>query len=113
MKCNGEIGHRLTINTSRLRWEDKVKVQLFLCLINEFVWGSGGIGPSFLTLALDGSKWSASQLCTFTLDERACDTYWIEGCVSPRACLGTVEKRKFLSQQGIETQPYRPHPVIL
>jgi hypothetical protein len=44
--------------TSRLGWEDKVKVQLFLCLINEVIWGSGGLGPSFLTLAIDGGKWS-------------------------------------------------------
>jgi hypothetical protein len=42
-----------------------VKAKLSLCLISsalchEDMWGSGGIAPPFLTLALDGSEWSAS-----------------------------------------------------
>jgi hypothetical protein len=44
-----------------------VKVKLSLCLVNsaqrhEDVWKSGGIVQPFLTLALDGSEWSALPL---------------------------------------------------
>jgi hypothetical protein len=42
----------------------KVKLKLSLCLIkhcHEYIWGSGGIGPPFLTSALDGGEWSASR----------------------------------------------------
>jgi hypothetical protein len=35
-------------------------------LCHEDIWESGGIAPSFLTLALDGSKGSASRLGRFT-----------------------------------------------
>jgi hypothetical protein len=45
-------------------------LRLSLCLIhytlcNESnrIWGSGGIAPPFLTLAIDGGEWSASRLC--------------------------------------------------
>jgi hypothetical protein len=34
------------------------KVKLSLC---EDVWKSGGIAPSFFTLAVDGGEWSASR----------------------------------------------------
>jgi hypothetical protein len=44
----------------------KIKVKLFLCLINHAlchgdIWGSGGIAPPFLTSTLDGGEWSASR----------------------------------------------------
>jgi hypothetical protein len=56
--------------------------------------GSGGIAAPFLTSALDGGEWSDSRSCRFTPEERAPDTHWIGGWVSPRAGLNAVEKRK-------------------
>jgi hypothetical protein len=50
-------------------------------------WGSGGIAPEFLTLALDGGEWSASRLCRFTTRESSPGTHWIGGSVGPRAGL--------------------------
>jgi hypothetical protein len=53
----------------------KKEVKLSLCLINyasrhEDVLGSGGIAPTFLTLAIDGGEWSATHPCHFTPRER-------------------------------------------
>jgi hypothetical protein len=64
-------------------------------------WGSGGIAPLFLTLALDGSEWSASCPVCFTVGERALDTHWIGGWVGLRVGLGTVEKRKIIHSQEL------------
>jgi hypothetical protein len=57
-------------------------------------WGSWGIAPSFLTSAVDGSKWSASRLGRFTTAERAPATHPIGDWVGPGAGLDAVEKRK-------------------
>jgi hypothetical protein len=40
-----------------------------------------------------------------TPGERAPATHWIGGWVGPRAGLGDVEKRKFLTLQGLELRP--------
>jgi hypothetical protein len=63
----------------------------------------------FLTSALVGGKWSASRSGRFTPGERAPDTHWIGGWVGPRAVLDDVEKRKFLTLQGLalELRPFR------
>jgi hypothetical protein len=53
-------------------------------------WGSGGIAPLFLTLALDGGEWSTSHSSRFTL-EGAPGTHWIGGWVGPKASLDAVE----------------------
>jgi hypothetical protein len=50
---------------------------------------------AFLTLALDGGKWSASCLSLFTPKESAPCTLCIGGCVGPRAGLVMMMERKF------------------
>jgi hypothetical protein len=55
----------------------------------------------FLTSALIGSEWSASNPGRFTTRERAAGTYWIESWASPRTGLNDVE-RKFLHLPGLE-----------
>jgi hypothetical protein len=55
----------------------------------------------FLTSALVGSEWSASLPGSF-----ATGTHWIGGWVGPRAGLDDVEKRKFLTLQGLELRPF-------
>jgi hypothetical protein len=52
---------------------------------------------SFLTSALDGGEWSASQPALFTPRERAPGTHWIGGWVGSRAVLDAVVKRKIAS----------------
>jgi hypothetical protein len=54
----------------------------------------------FLTLALAGGEWSASRP-----GERAPGIHWIGGWVDPRAGMNDVEKRKFLTLQGLELRP--------
>jgi hypothetical protein len=71
-------------------------------------WGSGGIAPPFLTLALDGGEQSASQPGHFTPRERMPGTNWIGGWVGPRAGLDAVHKRKILPMLGTEPQPSSP-----
>jgi hypothetical protein len=51
--------------------------------------------------ALDGSP------CCFTPGEGDPSTHWIGGWLDPRACLGAVNKRKFLYCR--ESNPGRPH----
>jgi hypothetical protein len=51
----------------------------------------------FLTSVLDGDKWSASRRSCLIPGERAPGTHWIGGWVGPRAGLGNVEERKFLT----------------
>jgi hypothetical protein len=60
-------------------------------VLNEDVWGSGGIASPFSTLALDG-EWSVSRHGRFTLNERASIIRWIGGWVGLRAGLDAVEK---------------------
>jgi hypothetical protein len=57
------------------------------------MWGSGGIGPPFLTSALGGSERSASRPFRFILGERARGTLWTGGYVSLSAGLDAVEKK--------------------
>jgi hypothetical protein len=59
----------------------------------------------FLTLALTGGEWSASCPGRFTPRERASSTHWIGGWVDPRAGLDDMEKRKFLTLQGLKLRP--------
>jgi hypothetical protein len=62
-------------------------------------WGSGGIAPPFLTLALGGGEWSASRP-----GERVPGTHWIGGCVGHRA----GEEEKNVGMPGIEPGPSSP-----
>jgi hypothetical protein len=57
-------------------------------------WGSGSIGPPFLTSALDEGEWPVSRPCLCTPGETADGTNWIGGWVGLRAILGSVEMRK-------------------
>jgi hypothetical protein len=59
----------------------------------------------FLTLALNGGKWSASRPGRFTSGEIIPGTLWIGGWVGPRAGLDDVEKRKILPLPGLELTP--------
>jgi hypothetical protein len=59
----------------------------------------------FLTSALVGVEWSDSRPGRFISGERATGTHWIRGWVDPGASMDDVEKRKFLTQPGLELQP--------
>jgi hypothetical protein len=59
----------------------------------------------FLTFVLVGGEWSASRPGRFTPGERAPVPHSIGGWVGPRAGLGDVEKRKFLTLPGLELRP--------
>jgi hypothetical protein len=72
------------------------------------IWGSGGIAPLFLTLALDEGEWSASRSGRFNPGERARGAHWIGDWVGPRASLNAVHKRKILPLSGIEPRPSSP-----
>jgi hypothetical protein len=54
---------------------------------------------------LFGGEWSASRPGRFTPGEKAPGTHWIGGWVDPRSGLDNVEKRKFLTIQGLELRP--------
>jgi hypothetical protein len=56
----------------------------------------------FLILVLVGGEWSASRPGRYTPKERAPGTHWVGGWVGPRAGLDIVEKRKFLTLQGLK-----------
>jgi hypothetical protein len=65
----------------------------------------------FLTLAQVEGEWSASRPGRFTPRERAPGTHSIGGWVGPRAGLGNVEKRKFLTLPGLELDSSVVQPV--
>jgi hypothetical protein len=54
-------------------------------------WGSGGIAPLFLILALDGGNWSASRPGRSTREEISGHAHWIGGTVGPRAGMDSME----------------------
>jgi hypothetical protein len=62
-------------------------------------------GICWITSALAGSEWSASRPGRFTSGERAPGTHWMGGWVGPRIGPDDVEKRKFLTIQGLELRP--------
>jgi len=49
---------------------------------------------AFLTMTLNGSEWSASQLSQFTPRERAPGNSWTGGWVGPRTSLNVLAKRR-------------------
>jgi hypothetical protein len=57
-------------------------------------WGMEVSLHAFLTLALDGSEWSASRSGPFTPRERDSGTHWIGCCMGSRAGLDAVVKSK-------------------
>jgi hypothetical protein len=63
-----------------------------------------------LTFALVGGKWSASCACRFNPGERSPSTHLLGGWVGPRAGLGGMKKRKFLTLPGFELRSL-VHPV--
>jgi hypothetical protein len=71
-----------------------------------YVYGSGCIDSRFLTSALVGGKWSASRPGRFTPRGKSPPgTIWIGDWVGPQASLDNVEKRKFLTIQGLNSGP--------
>jgi hypothetical protein len=62
-------------------------------------------------MALLGREWSALHPGRFNPGERAPGIHWIEGWVSPRAGLGNVEKRKFLTLPGLDSDPSVVQPI--
>jgi hypothetical protein len=71
-------------------------------------WGSGGVGPSFLTLALNEGECSASHPGRVTRGERKPGTQWVSGWMDPRAGLNPVEKRKISFPAGNRTPAIQP-----
>jgi hypothetical protein len=65
----------------------------------------------FLTSALVGGEWSDSRPGRITLGERAPGTHWIGGWLDPRAGLDDVEKRKFLTLPGLNSDPSVVQPI--
>jgi hypothetical protein len=65
----------------------------------------------FLTSALVWGEWSASLPGHFTPGETAPNTHWIEDWVDPRASLGNMQNRKFLTLPGLELPPFVVQPV--
>jgi hypothetical protein len=58
--------------------------------------------PHFLGLSTSWGEWPASHPGRFIPRERAPGTHCIGGWVNPRASLGDVEKRKFLTLRELE-----------
>jgi hypothetical protein len=56
----------------------------------------------FLISALVGGAWSASRPGRFIPGERSPGTHWIGDWVDPTAGLDDVDKKKFLTLQGLE-----------
>jgi hypothetical protein len=56
----------------------------------------------FLTSALVAGEWSTSHTGRFTPGERGHGAHWRGGWVDLRAGLDDLEKRKFLTLQGLE-----------
>jgi hypothetical protein len=60
----------------------------------------------FLTSAVVGGEWSASRPGSFTPGDRAPGTHWIGAWVGARTGLDAVEKRRFVTLQGLDTYVY-------
>lgn len=86
-------------------------VKLFLCFnipILKSVCGVEVEFHSFLSLALDGVKWSPSRYVLFIL-EKWLDDHWIRGYVGSRVGLDVLAKREKVSpQSGIELRYSKP-----
>lgn len=87
--CNilGNSGHR------KLVWWTGKKSKASLHIVRAY-WGMEVWLHSFLTSALEGSKWSASSPCHVTPVGRALCTYLIWGLVEPTAIVNVLEKRQ-------------------
>jgi hypothetical protein len=71
--------------------------------------GNRSITPRIRSLCvLYGSEWWAYCSDSFTHLERAPDTHWIGGWVSPRAGLDAEAKRIVLSPTGNQSQTVHP-----
>jgi hypothetical protein len=75
----------------------------YQALSHDDVWGSGGMNPPFLTLALDEGEWSASLPGHFTNNGKSLSIYWIGDWVHSRASLAVVEKKNSLVPAGNQT----------
>jgi hypothetical protein len=62
--------------------------------------GSKDLIPLFLTSALGGDQWSASQSCRFTPGEEAPGTHCIEGWVAPEPVWRPWRREKSLAPAG-------------
>jgi hypothetical protein len=102
--------HRLdTACSCEYEWRDeklKVKVKLSLCLIRhqtmKVYWGVDVLLHAFLTSALDGGDWSASNPRRFNPRERAPGTQWIGGWVClPQSRSGRCGEEKSEWRDGL------------
>jgi hypothetical protein len=79
-------------------YQVKINAILSLCLTKyhamKMYWVVETYLHAFLTSALDGCEWSASQPGHFTLRERAPSTHWIGGWVGPIGGLNAVTKKQ-------------------
>jgi hypothetical protein len=73
----------------------------------EDIWGSGGTAPTFLTSALDVSKWSASRPGR----EIASGTHWIGFWVGLRTDVVAVESNRIYHVWRKTINPYYLQPV--
>jgi hypothetical protein len=68
-------------------------------------YGAVDVQIHILTSALSVGEWLASRPGRLTPGERASGTHWMGGWVGPRTGLDDVEKRKSLTQPGLELRP--------
>jgi hypothetical protein len=69
---------------------------------------SGGMGPPFLTLALDIGEWSASCPGRFSLGETALGTPWIGGWVGSESVWTLWKGEKSLVTAGNRNPTMQP-----
>jgi hypothetical protein len=78
---------------------------------HEDVWGSEDIAPPFLTLALDGGEWSASNPCCFIASERALSTHCIGAAWAPEKVRMLWRTENLLPVPALELlTPWRSSP---
>jgi hypothetical protein len=92
--------------------------KLSLCLSNwalchQYIWGSGGIAPSFLTPGLAAGRRLASRPCRFIPEEKPSRAHRIGGWAGVRAGLDAMEKRRIWPLPRIELQPWNLQLVAI
>jgi hypothetical protein len=75
-------------------------------------WGVEVHFHAFLTSALDGGEWSALHSDRFTPGERPLSTHWTGGCLTPRAGLDAVTRRK-ISRHLPGIRPLSSSPCLI
>jgi hypothetical protein len=94
-------------------WRSWVKVNLSLGLINSAlchidVEETRNIITPFLTWALEGGEWSASQPFHFNPKKTAQISHCTEGWVGPRDSLDIIEKKNLFPPLGVDSSTPQP-----